>query len=89
MLVTHLNIQANSVYQLRIALPEAHGNQEPIAFGAEVLWTEDSMDPNKKWAGIQIIDISKSTVIRIIDLIDDYLLPGGANPSEFPIAAIT
>ncbi|MCI0652956.1 MAG: PilZ domain-containing protein [Methylococcaceae bacterium] len=73
MLVTHSDIEANSVYQMRIHFPEDSANQEPITFGGEILWTDSRMDPNKKWAGIQIIDISLEMTMRIDRLINEDL----------------
>jgi hypothetical protein len=73
MLVTHSDIEANSVYQFMIKFPDASGNQEPITFGGEILWTDNRLDPNQNWAGIQIIDISEQMIIRINQMINDYL----------------
>ncbi|MGH8547186.1 MAG: PilZ domain-containing protein [Methylococcales bacterium] len=73
MLVTQLDIKSNSVYQFRIDFPEYCGNQEPITFGGEILWIDARMDPNKKWIGIQIIDISEEMITRIDRLINDHL----------------
>jgi PilZ domain len=73
MMVTHLDIQANSVYQLRINIPDGYGKLDPIVFGGEILWIDKYMDKNKRWAGIQIIDISDEMTIRLVQLIDDFL----------------
>lgn len=70
MLVTHLAIEANTVYQLMIHFPEGSGRL-PITFGGEILWTDNRMGPNKKWAGIQIIDISEEMITRIHNLVDN------------------
>jgi PilZ domain len=71
LLVTHLDLRVNTVYQLRICIPEPYREPEPITFGAEVLWIEQSTNPNQQWVGIQIIDVSDQMRSRIARLTND------------------
>lgn len=73
MLITRSNIQEGTVYQVVIKIPDDYQELDSITFGGEILWTEDSLDPNKKWVGMQIIDISPDTQNKIRQLIDHYL----------------
>lgn len=73
MLITSLKIEPSTVYQISIKLPNDYAGQKTINFGAEILWTEDCLDTDKKWAGMQIIDITSDTKAEIIHLIDNFL----------------
>lgn len=68
LLITHLAIEANSVYQLRIELSSDQA-VETITFGGEILWIDHCRDSNKNWAGVAIIDISEGMIDRINQLI--------------------
>jgi c-di-GMP-binding flagellar brake protein YcgR len=72
MLLANDAVQANRVFRMRLEFPDGF-DMDPIQFGAESMWVEDSHDVNSHWAGFQIIDISPENADKIRRLIDDYL----------------
>lgn len=72
MLLSPGPLEVNRVFQLRLELPDACGGHV-VRVGAESLWRENSNDPGKYWAGLQIIDISPENRQRIEKLIDEFL----------------
>jgi hypothetical protein len=63
-------IATGRVFRLGLELPQPAGT-EPLRLGAESLWVEESSDAGKFWIGFQIIDISRTDVLRLRRLIDE------------------
>ena len=70
MLLSREDVPSNRVYPLALKIPEELGYGPWAEFGAESLWTETSLEPERYWVGFHIIDISQENQDRIRGLID-------------------
>ncbi len=57
MLITHRELFANGILQMRVDMPQ-YLNEPSISVGAKVLWCTPANSPNEFWVGLEIIDVS-------------------------------
>lgn len=62
MLICHLPLNDNALYQLRFRLPDMdlRGSQAEIETGVHTMWTEQAATNGYQWSGLRIISISGS-----------------------------
>lgn len=68
LLLSDRPVPINTVFQLRLLIPETIEGMDAVDFGAESLWESPAQDENKHWTGLQIIDLSAQNT-RIIDIL--------------------
>lgn len=66
MLITDQELPLNSLFQLRLVLPEGLTEASNIEVGAESLWSNASTTSDYLWYGFHIIDISTDNA-KVID----------------------
>jgi hypothetical protein len=68
------NMPVGGIFRLGLELPAEINCGARAEFGAESLWVEPSLEPNRRWIGFRIIDISPENAAklqRLIDAVDD------------------
>lgn len=70
LLISRHPIEVNSVYQMKIRMPESCRPCDDIEFGGEVLWSEICNDSVQRWLGFQIIDISEGNHEQLSHLVE-------------------
>ncbi|MET0026561.1 MAG: PilZ domain-containing protein [Candidatus Thiodiazotropha sp.] len=72
MLLSEEPVVTGSVYQLKLEIPKAQGDKQPIKFGAEAVWCTEATQPNSYWSGFHIIDIDNEDVLSIDQMVLDW-----------------
>lgn len=63
LLMAHVTLPEDALYQLRFTLPEGDG--QIIEVGAHVLWRDDASTPGRSWVGIRFLGLSPETTSRL------------------------
>ncbi len=59
LLVAHVPLQENAIYQLRFELVDRGGRTRAIDVGAHLLWIGNANTPGQQWAGLRFLTISE------------------------------
>ncbi|MGA9422718.1 MAG: PilZ domain-containing protein [Rhodanobacteraceae bacterium] len=65
-------IADDALYQLRFALPDAHGGNHTIGAGVHEHWSDEGHVPGQSWVGFRFIDISQEDA----DALSEWLVSG-------------
>lgn len=69
MLMGDVTLNADKLYHLDLHLPKLINGSDHIQFTADCLWSKDSEDHSKHWAGCSILDISPQALMDIEALV--------------------
>ena len=72
MLISDREVTTNSIFQLRLELPEPINNFTTIDVGVDCLWCRTADNFGRFWSGYQIIDASPAAIATIEALISNY-----------------
>lgn len=70
LMIANNRLATDSLFQLRITLPDATGVERAIEVGAHELWADDAAAPGQIWTGFRFIDISQDDIAFIRDWVD-------------------
>lgn len=72
MLIGPNPIEPNTLYQLRMPLPEPTADITAIDFGVESLWNQAAGNSDRFWSGFHIIDISPENIAAIENISEGW-----------------
>jgi hypothetical protein len=72
MLIGNVPLKTNSVFQLRIDLPDIYGENEQLDFNAKAVWTRPDEDPELFRIGLKLLDLNPKILFILERLINDY-----------------
>lgn len=58
MLIGKRRLGDGALYQVRFALPDAHGRPHNVAAGIHEMWSEPAAVPEQYWSGLRIVSLS-------------------------------
>jgi hypothetical protein len=70
LMIAHSRMASDSLFQLRINLPDASGIERAIELGAHELWADEAAAPGQIWTGFRFIDVSQDDIAYIRDWVD-------------------
>jgi hypothetical protein len=74
MLISEEPIKTNTIFSLRMFLPENIGGSRNLEFSAESRWCKKDVNPDFYITGFQLIDIPEAGIPVIERLIDKFCL---------------
>lgn len=72
MLIGPKPIEPNTLFQLRMPLPEPADDIRTIDFGVESLWNQAAGNSDRYWSGFHIIDISPENIAAIENMSEGW-----------------
>lgn len=72
MIISDREVVTNSIFQLKLELPEPIDGHDTIDVGVDCLWCRTADNFGRFWSGYQIIDASPEAISTIEALIANY-----------------
>ena len=58
LLIAHNPLVSDALYQVRLRLPLADGDEHDVEIGAHELWSDEAAAPGQVWTGFRFLDVS-------------------------------
>ena len=72
LVIGNVPLRVNSIFQLRIDLPESYGERRELDIEARAIWSQPDPDPDLYRTGIQLIGVDPADLQILERLITDY-----------------
>jgi hypothetical protein len=72
LVIGNVPLRVNSIFQLRIDLPESYGERTQLDIEARAIWSQPDPDPDLYRTGIQLIGVDPADLQILERLITDY-----------------
>ena len=72
MLISEDPIDTDTVFQLKMDLPQGMGKKQELYFDARSVWHRKDMNPNFYNTGFQFLKVTRDHFVVIEQLLDDF-----------------